>query len=528
MIQPHPRSAFTLVELMLAIALGILILYVAMAGFRVASQSVTIANRLSLENSLLRAGYFQVEDDLDFWTSLDDPLNTNNQQLRGGNTLPPGWQVATQTSVAGNPFTAMSTLMPANIPPNGGSPERFPNTSIQAGSRLTYGEIKPRPYSSYPTGQSATAVDPWESDVGFDPTVAYSPSDPRTWVRTNMAEKDQGGTGVGSTYPYTSNIFPYGSYTPAATFGRYGLFSNVSSSPIFNNWQIGVTTPFNNQAYAPGGTPPYMVTYSGTVTHTWYPNQVQTFLSALGYEAMFEYLPPNAIYEYYMSYTATPFVYNGGTPYVWTPQANDVSNQWGWNVPMDANGLSRICTQPGWGYGGGFRNWDGGQITACGLYRETYSTSFGYFNPWASIASPDPLGEPGIFLRHYMHFDSDYTAYGPSNPPSMNGGSQGLQDLLLHTAYPQLLLAQSPTYWPAVQCCVGRLIKNDHHVAVAKIIRIDPLTGKISELSFPGLGTTLRGARQQRKPGGGWANWDDQPGISNDPNLDSPTATTPP
>ena len=502
---PRTLRAFTLVELMIALSLGLVIVYTAMSGFRVAAQSITIANRLSLENSLLRAGYFQVEDDLDFWTSLDDPLNPANQTLRG---TAAGSTVAAPLNQAGNPFTPMRTLY-AGL---GFSPTvQFTSAAVSPGSRTTYGEIKARPSTLYPSG-GVLATDGWENDRGFDPSAAYSPSDPRTWVRTNLAEKDFAG----------NSIFPYGPYTPVATFGRYGLFSNASASPTFNNWQIGVTTPFNNLAYAPGSAPPYLVTYSGLVTHTWYPNQLQFFLSALGYEAMFEYLPPNAIYEYYLSYTAAQFTYGGAPNFQWTPQGSDASNQWAWNIAMDGNSLSRHCTQPGWGYWGGFRNWDGNQITACGMYRETYSTSMGYFNPWAPA---DPNGEPGIFNRHYMHFDSDYTAYlaaGAALNNATNGGPSGLQDLLSHTANKTLLVAQYPLTWPAIKTCVGRMIKNDHHIAVAKIDRLDPLTGKISELSFVGLGTTLRGARMQRAPGGGWAAWDDQPGTANPANLDSP------
>ena len=53
----HQRSAFTLIEMMIAVALSTMIVYVAMAGFRVATQCTTQANRMSLENSLMRAGY---------------------------------------------------------------------------------------------------------------------------------------------------------------------------------------------------------------------------------------------------------------------------------------------------------------------------------------------------------------------------------------------------------------------------------------------------------------------------------------
>ena len=65
--------AFTLIELMIAMAIGMLILFTAFAGFRVASQCIVVANRLSLENSLMRSGYNIAHEQLDFWTNLDDP-----------------------------------------------------------------------------------------------------------------------------------------------------------------------------------------------------------------------------------------------------------------------------------------------------------------------------------------------------------------------------------------------------------------------------------------------------------------------
>lgn len=477
MANSRPSSAFTILEMMISLGLGMLILFSAMAGFRAASQALTVTNRLSLENSVLRAGYFQVEDDLDFWTSLDDPLNPGNQKLRAtSGTGPAG-------NVGGMPFTPLSAVTVASASFAGASNGRFPPSSVIPGSRLTYGEIKARPASQYPAG---TAVDPWEADMGFDPTVSWSPSDPRTWCRVNLAEKNLGSA-------------PYGANLPYVLFGRYGIYSNVAAAPGFSSWSIGVNQPLTSQPYnVTTGPAPYSVGYQqvGAMKHTWYGRQIQLFLGALGYEAMLEYLPPNAIYDFYQSYNASTTSYGS---------------------------MSMQCTKPGWGSNGGFRNGDGNQITACGIYRETYSTSFGYFNPWTPA---DPNWEPGIFARHYMHFDSDYTAY--TGGASTQYGQYGLQDLLYHTGYPQSLMTTKPLSWPSVYTAVGRLVKSGHHVAVAKIRRIDAINGGFSEISFLGLGTTLRGARMQRNPNGGWANWDDVPGASNDPNFDSPTRSTPP
>src|SRR5689334_10035014 len=78
----RPRAGFTLIEMMLAVALGSLIVYTATAGFRTAAQSVTIANRMSLENGLIRAGFQAALHEKDFWTAYDDPDDASRQQLR--------------------------------------------------------------------------------------------------------------------------------------------------------------------------------------------------------------------------------------------------------------------------------------------------------------------------------------------------------------------------------------------------------------------------------------------------------------
>ena len=67
------HDGFTLVELIISIGLGLIIVYTAFAGFRAASQTVTVANRLSIENAMLRAGVVAAPDELDFWRAYDEP-----------------------------------------------------------------------------------------------------------------------------------------------------------------------------------------------------------------------------------------------------------------------------------------------------------------------------------------------------------------------------------------------------------------------------------------------------------------------
>ena len=130
------RRAFTLLELMIAIALGSLIIYVAVAGFRVAATSITVTNRLALENDLLRSGCLDANERLDYWTDFDDPDNPAEQRLRG------------RDGDGGLPFTPMSLVFPL----------------------------------------TRNAIDP-EKSTGWDPEETWKASDPRMWWQGNVAEK---------------------------------------------------------------------------------------------------------------------------------------------------------------------------------------------------------------------------------------------------------------------------------------------------------------------------------------------------
>lgn len=129
------QRAFTLLEMMIAVALGMLIVYVAIAGFRVATQSITVTNRLALENDLLRTGCLVANERLDFWTDYDDPENAAEQRLRA------------RDADGGLPFTPMSQVFAL-----------------------------------------VRNADP-EKTTGWDPQDPWKASDPRTWWQGNVAEK---------------------------------------------------------------------------------------------------------------------------------------------------------------------------------------------------------------------------------------------------------------------------------------------------------------------------------------------------
>lgn len=139
---PGARPGFSLIEMMIAISLGMLIIYAAMAGFRVASQSITTANRLATENSLLRAGFHEALAEIDLWTAYDDPESTvaADQALRR----------------AQMPFSQLPTT--------------------------------PRIMASNPSGTVAYEFSEAETDTGWDHTYPWPAASPRTWWRANAAE----------------------------------------------------------------------------------------------------------------------------------------------------------------------------------------------------------------------------------------------------------------------------------------------------------------------------------------------------
>lgn len=79
------RPAFTLIEMLIAISLGMAICYTAFFAVRVAGQVISQTNRLSTENELMRAGISGAFNELDFWQQFDDqdpatgPLSADGQ-----------------------------------------------------------------------------------------------------------------------------------------------------------------------------------------------------------------------------------------------------------------------------------------------------------------------------------------------------------------------------------------------------------------------------------------------------------------
>ena len=448
--------AFTLIEMMIAISLGLVLIYAAIAGFRVASQSITNVNRLSQENELMRAGISMAHEQLDFWTNLDDPNprppgSPDGQQLRHTFVPDPSAYetlIAGQSGepVAGLAFTPFSVVFPAG----GNVPRAAPGT-ISGAPVILQGGTTPPPPS-------------WEQDTGFDPTYAWCAHDPRTWFRGNPCEK------------LRSNPSPSEGPIPYQWFGRYGIFTNTDVSPSYITYS-GLVDPVNKMAYdasftsSPGEFP----------AHLWYGRQVRGLSRAIGFYGMCDYLPSNAMYGAYGSYTDGRNTNHGGMT----------------RILLESNGRFR-----GTGMG----------PTTMGIYAFSNANSFGVTNPGGRIVSADVLAG-----ELYRHWDTDYNI--------VNQNSADLTQFMTAILPMEKILDSSPANWPVVTVGVAHFLKSGHFVNLAKVRWVSPLTGQLAELSFTGVGTTLRGARMQRRhpdSGTGWARWDNGPAAVIDRNLDSP------
>lgn len=124
---PRPTRAFTLIEVVVALGLGLIVVLTLYAVFRSVVSATAYTSRLARENQLLRAGMQGGLEEVDFWTAQDDP---DHPPLRDG-AGDPGEQLgrasATQPGVA-EPFN--------DLDGDGHRDVREPFTNLPGGSSL--------------------------------------------------------------------------------------------------------------------------------------------------------------------------------------------------------------------------------------------------------------------------------------------------------------------------------------------------------------------------------------------------------
>ncbi|HEX3133644.1 MAG TPA: prepilin-type N-terminal cleavage/methylation domain-containing protein, partial [Planctomycetota bacterium] len=204
MLSHSRRRGFTLIEMSISLALGMLIITVAFAGFRTASQTVTMANRLSLQNAMLRTAVMAANEEMDTWESFDSRSDTTKQILRGA-TYP----------FAEMDFRAADTVLDFN-PANG---RLWWNGMLWSSNRLNDGTNYQRRFGDYSLfgRQGMTLADFALPDY---PNLATE----RGW-RHNILPYISNGMGYYAAFDYLPANFVYGYYDdnqPAQPGGSIG------------------------------------------------------------------------------------------------------------------------------------------------------------------------------------------------------------------------------------------------------------------------------------------------------------------
>lgn len=380
-----PARGFTLIELMLAVVLGSMVVYIAVAGIRVAAQTVTSANRLALDNAILRAGVGIALNDKDFWLSQDDPYDHDNVEGR-------------------QPLRAATALV-------GTSPRGLPFTPFQKAHNAGV-------YRSLPDNYDPAT--PWiahETASGWNPN-AWTANESRGWAWGNLAER----------IDYLGN-----KPDKPQTFGRYHWFSAPDPS-VRRNWQQ---------------------------------RQLEGLKNSLGYYGLFDYLPTNTPMMVYAR--------NSGATNTWS-----VSQEWCF-VKGDVNYIGNDNRREGFNF----------------ALDILYATNG---NPFI-IPNHQPAGGT-LVQTAYRRYSTGISLSMDSNNASISNIDRLMKDGLYTTQW----LAQRPINWPDLQVSTVRFVRTNSFVCLNRVIWTSPITGQPTELNFTAFGTTLRGARQQRKrDAAGWA-----------------------
>lgn len=493
------RRAFTLIELLLAMAIGLFVVGTAFYAFRSAVASISAANRRALENSMLRQGVVAVMEEADFWTWYDAPGGDAYDSANGQGLRPAFDNEAQRRTKSGNYL------------------QQFPNTSTILGRPFTpfrdlaaAEEFFERPLRFFDPAASASllaaradaSISRREYDRGWS-VAHWSAADPRTWFRGDISQQ----------------------FSSDNRHGRYGLVSHVRTNP-----QLGDTTGFYTRNFAssvnPTGTP---TGDFGTVEtrHSWRDNQLLGLRHALGYYGLLDYLPANVVMLTQGS--SVPRYPNAFDTLVFP--ANTVGDiacfmdiddrpYLGWLEVEEMLTLRDSTSR--------LRSWFPGRFpigarhdmgTAVGLLPwSPYAGLFGYGNPpiannaLTSAAFVHESGEAG--LRSWRH-GGDQFAWNGSN-------KQGFAQIMGRVHLFRPLMHERPTGWPELYLAMKRYYVRGRFITQGGVRWADPQTGALQEVTFPIFGTNLRGARQQRHRDGGWAVWRARGHADNSPTLDDP------
>ncbi len=473
-------KGFTLIEMMLALAIGTIVLLVAFAAFRTVSQAIGLANRLSGENGLMRKGMLAMLDEVDFWEGWDSPDGDgapadNGRGLRGtaANGLPGFESKGTSFSRLGMPFTPFRDM-----------------------DAVTDLDGTNQPFKK--NASSGDAARGWNQDLH------WSAADERTWFQGNWAQRAE---------------------RSDQRFGRYGMITNTRKSVLLGD-PDGISVrnqPPLTACFFPGWPMPETTgTYGATTAvHTWRENQMRGLLATLGKAGLVEYMPSNTFFGSYGTY-----VRSNRNPSISLLDESMVNLVWGnYDFPTMTYNATRA--------------------TALGLFpRSVYASSIdrtrwrmtwggdfnvlgfgpGEWRDWDTAhETNDSVPVQMMALWHRVQFN-DVGLVAWNRQGYYQGVTRDRTNAFLGAStLVRPMMERKPSDMPDVNLTITRYLAAGHLVNTCTVRWANRQTGQLSSLTFNALGTTLRGARQQRKYPTGWAAW--QSPTDRDEHLDDMPVT---
>jgi prepilin-type N-terminal cleavage/methylation domain-containing protein len=268
-VKSDQRDGFTLIELMISVALSLLILLVAVAAFRLATQTMGLITRLSRENGMLRTGYFVMTDDVDFWNSHANP---NYPYLKGhmSDTVGAGELGNSRSNnlYDKRPFKAVTFRLSDPYNAGSSSDSNFdPNWSLPNDRRSWYrnGMIQgPRPFALYPASSAVGTVN------------VAGPV-----IQTHLADAIQ----------LRGDAWYLLGWEPWHIYGDYSMLSNVGSMIIDPAKPPG----FNEYGQAPALSAESPTSAGGASGRGARPTLMWRLFQELGHVGVYTYMPPGTI-----------------------------------------------------------------------------------------------------------------------------------------------------------------------------------------------------------------------------------------
>lgn len=515
---PQIHNGFTLLEAIVALSIGVVILTTLAVAINQVTESITRTERMALQNRLLNAGIMRAMEDADSWSSLDatgfQPLRPSPANLKAVSPLGNGAAVTVRIPSDTSPSTAVSYPAAA--------------ADLLYGSNASDWNKRGQPFTAFqdvivanPTTRATTWTNPYRSEVSDHPDARYwQPCFKQSWYRGDGAMWMSGATG--------STAFSH-----LSAYGNYAIFANCTDDYVLVGSYDGTknATKLDSKLIVPA-------------SHRFVPAMHKLFKYTLGWYGWFDYLPANTFIDYYevwgdygnlnhsnrghgnnadgvdpdnpghapredtdptyddethpqhMDYNGSNATVAGLRPI----EIRDLPD--GVQPPADASGLLReILNANRHGQFSKQRSSGVMPLTKTGAERAVtvgwypYAIHIGICAPtpteWATYGTSDPLHETirkATTINRYMGMGYSSGAELVNTFPTMLGCMNKSQNLV----------ATKPSAWPTVTWGTRRFMKWGNMSTWCYVRMFDPISGKSSELQFPTIATTLRGARLAR------------------------------